>query len=101
MADLSDIMPGNVSPQEQAAAEDPLIGDGTPATAPELDPDSWDAAPPRMPSRKWFAALLVGIGTVATLYITTGGWDAEESIAAVGLTIERGVAWLTPNATQE
>lgn len=91
----------NVSAQENAAAHDPTIGDGTPDTAPDLTPDSWDSAPPRMPTRKWFAALLVGAGTIATLYITTGGWDAEESIAAVGLVIERGVAWLTPNATPE
>lgn len=88
----------NVSATEAMAALEPTIGDGTPSTAPDFDPDSWDSAPPRMPSRKWFAALLVGLGTIATLYFSTDGWDVEESIALVGLVIERGVAWLTPNA---
>lgn len=51
-----------------------------------------------MPTRKWWAALVTGLGTIATMALTTGTWDTEESVALVGLVVERLVSWLVPNA---
>ena len=49
------------------------------------------------PTNKWLAALVAGLGTIATRALTTGTWDTEESVALIGLLVERIVAYLTPN----
>jgi len=50
-----------------------------------------------MPTRKWLAALIAGLGTIAVMALTTDGFDKEEWIAVVGLLVERSVSYLTPN----
>lgn len=49
------------------------------------------------PTNKWLAALVTGLGTIAVMALTTGTWDTEESVALVGLVVERTVSYLTPN----
>lgn len=90
----------HVGPQEAAAAADPNIGDGTPGTAPDLPADSWQGFSLK-PSRKWFAALVVGLTGLATMWATTGAWDQEETIAAITLVSARAVAWLIPNESKD
>ena len=51
------------------------------------------------PSRKWWAATFVAAGTVGTDWAVTGHWTQTLTIAAVGLVVQRAVAWLTPNET--
>lgn len=52
-----------------------------------------------MPSRKWFAATVTGLGAIATLAIQSGTGEAFQ-IALVGFIVERAVAYLTPNAAR-
>ena len=54
--------------------------------------------PTNWPTRKWWAALIVGIGTIATATVIAGEWTAQTTAVAIGLVVERAVAWLTPNA---
>jgi hypothetical protein len=49
------------------------------------------------PTRKWWAARAIAIGALATMFVTTGGWDAEETVAVLGLVTEGIVSWLVPN----
>lgn len=49
------------------------------------------------PSRKWLARTIIALGTVATMYFTSGTWDAEESIALVGVIVGASTAYLLPN----
>ena len=49
------------------------------------------------PSRKWWAARVVAIHAVVVMWLTTGSWDVEESIALAGLLTEASVSYLVPN----
>ena len=49
------------------------------------------------PTRKWIVARITALAAVATMYITTGSWDTEESLALVGLITEALISYLTPN----
>jgi hypothetical protein len=53
--------------------------------------------PTARPTNKWLAALVSGLGTIAVMALTTGSWDTEESVALVGLLVERMVSYLVPN----
>jgi len=57
------------------------------------------SAKPRFgfPTNKWLVALVAGLGAIATMYATTHGWDVEESVALIGLIVERTASYLTPN----
>jgi hypothetical protein len=78
----------HLSPQEQAAAHHPHIGDGTPETAPQRDADefvgesrSW------LPTKKWWAALAGGVATVLASWIVTGEFDdVERGMVGTALT---------------
>lgn len=58
-------------------------------------------APPQEPSlkptRKWWVTQVTALAALATMYLTTGGWDTEESVSAVGIIVQAVAAWLTPN----
>jgi hypothetical protein len=56
------------------------------------------AEPSLKPTRKWWATQVTALAALATMYFTTGGWDTEESVAAVGIAAQAAIAWLTPNA---
>jgi hypothetical protein len=49
-----------------------------------------------MPSRKWFVAQ-VTLGALATMWATTGTWDQEETVAAIGLVVAAFSSWAVPN----
>jgi hypothetical protein len=53
-----------------------------------------------MPTRKWFAATVVALGTIATAVIQAGGFDTTTEIALVGLVVQRVVAYLVPNDSE-
>lgn len=56
-------------------------------------------APPQdwKPTRKWMANVIVGVGSVLTAWATTGAWDTEETVAAIGLFVAAGTTYLLPN----
>lgn len=50
------------------------------------------------PTRKWWAATVVGAGTIGTGWAEAGHWSHTLTVAAVGFAVQRLVAWLVPNA---
>lgn len=50
------------------------------------------------PTRKWIARTIVGLIGVATMYVTTGTWDTEESLAILTLVAGASTSYLLPNA---
>lgn len=49
-----------------------------------------------IPTRKWIAAQVIGLGGIATSWIESG-WDATESKLCVALAVQAGVTYLLPN----
>jgi hypothetical protein len=49
------------------------------------------------PSRKWFVAQVTALGALATMWATTGTWDQEETVAAIGLVVAAFSSWAVPN----
>lgn len=53
--------------------------------------------PSLKPTRKWWVTQVTALAALAVMYLTTGAWDTEESIAAVGIVTQAVAAWLIPN----
>ena len=53
------------------------------------------------PTRKWWATQVTALAALAVMYFTTGGWDTEESVAAVGVVSQALIGWLTPNSPDD
>lgn len=49
------------------------------------------------PTRKWWATQVTAVAALAVMYFTTGGWDVEESVAAVGVVSQALIGYLVPN----
>ncbi len=49
------------------------------------------------PSRKWFATQVTALTALALMYVTTGAWNQEETIAAIGIVSQAALSWLVPN----
>lgn len=54
-------------------------------------PSSW------MPTRKWWATQVTAATALAIMWATTGSWDQEETISAIGLASQALLSWLVPN----
>ena len=89
----------HVDAAEAADANDPAVGDGTPATAPDVPADDWAELAGRhwRPTRKWVVARVTALLAILTMWQVTGGWDAEETIAVIALVGEGAISYLTPN----
>jgi hypothetical protein len=70
-----------------------MVNMGTPRTR-----SSWGLA---APSRKWFAAQVTALSALAVMWATTGSWDQEETIAAIGVVSQALLAYLVPNDPQQ
>jgi len=55
------------------------------------------AEPSRLPTRKWIAAQVTALAAIAVMYITTGAWDTEESVALIGWLVQAATTYLVPN----
>jgi hypothetical protein len=53
--------------------------------------------PSLKPTRKWWATQIVALTALAVMYVTTGAWDQEETISAIGIASQAALAWLVPN----
>ena len=53
--------------------------------------------PSLKPTRKWWVTQVTALAALAVMYLTTGAWDTEESVAAVGIITQAVAAWLIPN----
>ena len=52
---------------------------------------------PYVPTKKWFAALIVGLATVASHAVLSGGWDETENGELVALGTALAGAYLKRN----
>lgn len=67
---------------------DPVTPTPEPAPTPE---------PSLTPTRKWWVTQITALAALAVMYVTTGSWDLEESVAAIGLVSQAALGWLTRN----
>jgi hypothetical protein len=52
----------------------------------------------QMPSNKWWAARITALTGLAIMWVTTGSWDTEETVAAITLVSAGLISWLVPNS---
>jgi hypothetical protein len=52
-----------------------------------------------IPTRKWFAALITGLLTIAGHALASGGWDNPEWAEVLTLASSLVIAYLVPNAS--
>jgi hypothetical protein len=50
-----------------------------------------------LPTRKWWAAQVVALGALLTLWVTTGHWAKDETIALIGFVVQAIATYLVPN----
>lgn len=55
------------------------------------------AKPSLWPTRKWFATQVTALTGLAVMYVTTGGWNAEETIAAITIASQAALGYIYPN----
>ena len=54
-----------------------------------------------MPSRKWIVTQITAVGALLTMFVTTGSWDQEESVALIGLLTQALASYVLPNAPEK
>jgi hypothetical protein len=50
------------------------------------------------PTRKWWAAQITAVTTLATAWVTAGAWNRPLTLAAIGVVSQALVVYLVPNA---
>lgn len=53
------------------------------------------------PSRKWWVATVVALGTLGTAFAEAGDWSSTLTITAIGIAVGRFSAWMLPNGDDE
>lgn len=51
-----------------------------------------------LPTKKWAVTQITAVAAILVMWVTTGAWDTEETIALIGLVSQAGISYLTPNA---
>ena len=51
-----------------------------------------------MPTRKWGVNVITLASALALMYVSTGSWDQEESVALIGLITTALTTYLVPNS---
>lgn len=49
------------------------------------------------PTRKWWTTQVTALTALALMYVTTGSWNQEETVALIGIASQAALAWLVPN----
>jgi|tagenome__1003787_1003787.scaffolds.fasta_scaffold20832462_1 hypothetical protein len=49
------------------------------------------------PTRKWWAATVIALGAIATLWVTKGELDKDVMLAAIGVIVQAITTYLVPN----
>jgi len=55
--------------------------------------------PDLYPTRKWWATQIRAVTTLATAWVSTGGWSKPLTMASIGLVSQAVVVYLVPNGT--
>jgi len=50
-----------------------------------------------IPTRKWAVTQVTALTALALMYVTTGGWDQEETVSAIGIASQALLGYLVPN----
>ena len=50
-----------------------------------------------LPTRKWWAATVIALGAIATLWVTKGAFDRDVAIAAIAAVVQAATSYLVPN----
>jgi hypothetical protein len=50
-----------------------------------------------LPTRKWWAATVVALGAIATLWVTKGAFDRDVAIAVIGAAVQAATTYIVPN----
>jgi hypothetical protein len=50
-----------------------------------------------LPTRKWWAATVIALGAIATLWVTKGAFDRDVAIAAIAAVVQAVTSYLVPN----
>jgi hypothetical protein len=50
-----------------------------------------------LPTRKWWAATVVALGAIATLWVTKGAFDRDVAIAVIGAFVQAATTYIVPN----
>lgn len=66
-----------------------MLPEAAPATVPQKNR--------YLPTRKWGVSVITTSGALATMYVTTGSWDQEESLSLIGLVVMAMTSYLIPN----
>jgi len=50
-----------------------------------------------LPTRKWWAATVIALGAIATLWVTKGAFDRDVAIALIAAVVQAATSYLVPN----
>jgi hypothetical protein len=50
-----------------------------------------------MPTRKWWAATVIALGAIATVWVTKGAFDRDVAIALIAALVQAVTTYLVPN----
>jgi len=50
-----------------------------------------------LPTRKWWAATVVALGAIATMWVTKGAFDRDVAIAAIAAVVQAATTYIVPN----
>lgn len=50
-----------------------------------------------VPTRKWLATQVTALTALGVMYVTTGEWNTEETIAAIALVSQAALGYIYPN----
>lgn len=54
-----------------------------------------------LPTRKWWAATITGLGTIGVAWVQASGWTSTLTVTAIGFAVQRGLAWVLPNGDSD
>lgn len=49
------------------------------------------------PTKKWLTTQITAVAALLVMWVTTGAWDTEETIALIGLISQAALGYIVPN----
>jgi hypothetical protein len=51
----------------------------------------------KMPTKKWWVTQITALSALAIMFVTTGSWDQEETISAIGIVSQAVLSYFKEN----
>lgn len=51
-----------------------------------------------LPTKKWIVTQITAVAALLTMWVTTGSWDTEETVALIGLITQATAGYFASNA---